>query len=742
MAARRALRALGRVMLVGSLMIGPAWAALAQTEMAPPDLPDFAQVRAAWRSSGIVVRDRHGERVAALRRDFHQRRGRWLALAEISPTLQKTVIQSEDRRFHGHSGVDWRALAAASWDTLLQGRARGASTLSMQLVGMLDSALPAPGQRGVLDKLHQAQRALALERRWSKAQILEAYLNLAPFRGELRGVDALSRFLFGKQAHGLDAREAALAAALLRAPNAGTAVLQRRSCAILRQSGQAAACTGLGTFISAVLATARTRAMAADDGAALAPHFARLALASVPQGMDAPAVASDLRTTLDAPLQAQALASVNRHLGPLAAAGVADAAVVVLENASGDVLAYVGSSGAWSQAPFVDHARALRQAGSALKPFLYAQAIDRGYLTAASLLDNRALGLNIAGALYVPHNYDRQTSGWVSLRRALAASLNIPAVRTLTLVGVPAFVQTLRQLGLPLAHDPDFYGYSLALGSADISLLALTNAYRVLANGGCYRPWRALAVTVPSPLKRATTPCRDGVAVFSPQAAWIVGDILADRQARAQTFGLDSALSTPFWSAAKTGTSKDMRDNWTIGWTPHTTVGVWVGNSSGASMRDISGVSGAGPIWHDLVRWLQRGEAADPPPMPSGLVRRPVSFDNGLEPAREEVFLAEAAPAGIHPIHPAVARGGVRIASPVDGLVLALDPDIPPGAQRLSLRSAHADAQAAADVVWVVDDAVVGAGPQQWWSPRRGTHRIALHDGHGRVLDRVVIHLR
>ncbi|MFA5520476.1 MAG: penicillin-binding protein 1C [Castellaniella sp.] len=716
---------------------------LAQATGTPPGLPGFEQVRAAWHASDIRVLDRAGNELAAVRQDFQGRRGRWLALADISPALQKAVIQSEDRRFHTHAGVDWRALAVAGWEALVQGRPRGASTLSMQLAGMLDETLPQAGRRGLADKWHQVRQALALERHWSKSGILEAYLNLAPFRGELIGIDALSRHLFGKQAHGLDSRESALAAALLRAPNAGVAVLAQRACTLLREAGHAGDCDGLPAYTARLVALAKVRRAPAEVEAAPAPHFARLALARARAGASATPEADRLRTlvtTLDAGLQAQALASVNRHLGPLAAAGVADAAVVVLDNDSGAIRAYIGASGVWSQAPFVDHARAPRQAGSALKPFLYAMAIDQRYLNAASLLDNSRLGLDVGGALYVPQNYDRQTSGWASLRLALAASLNIPAVRTLVLTGVPPFVQTLRRLGLPLVHDPDFYGYSLALGSADVPLLALTNAYRTLANGGCYRPWQALPADLPAPSRGDEHGCT-GDAVFSPQSAWIIGNILGDRQARAHTFGLDSALSTPFWSAAKTGTSKDMRDNWTLGWTRTHTVGVWVGNSSGASMREVSGVSGAGPIWHDIVRWLHREQAGMAPARPQGIVAHRVIFDGGVEPAREEFFLAGTDVSRVRLAGTGAGPTRARIAAPADGLVLALDPDIPAGVQQLALRASSAGPRSS-DLVWMVDGERVGQGPRQWWHLRRGTHRIELRDGDGRMQDQATIHLR
>jgi membrane carboxypeptidase/penicillin-binding protein PbpC len=255
----------------------------------------------------------------------------------------------------------------------------------------------------------------------------------------------------------------------------------------------------------------------------------------------------------------------------------------------------VGSSGDLSDAQEVDGVTAMRQAGSTLKPFLYAQALAERRLTAASLLDDSAASISTAAGLYIPQNYDHQFKGWVSTRTALGASLNVPAVRALVMVSPEAMARTLKAAGLPLRESGDYYGYSLALGSAEVPLLGLANAYRTLANGGRYAPVRWMpAAALPS------------VQAIDPTAAFIVGDILSDPNARARTFGTDSILATRMWTAVKTGTSKDMRDNWAVGWSSRYTVGVWVGNASGAPMHDVSGTSGAAPVWAAVMRHLHQ----------------------------------------------------------------------------------------------------------------------------------------
>ncbi|MFT0531574.1 penicillin-binding protein 1C [Castellaniella hirudinis] len=690
-------------------------------------LPDFAAVRSAWRAADIRVLAADGTVIQRLRTDFSARRGDWVDLSRISAALQRAVVRSEDHRFYDHAGVDWLAGAAAAWSALWGDGQRGASTLSMQLAAMLDPALRrGAGGRGIGQKWDQMQAARQLETRWTKPQILEAYLNLAAYRGELVGVDALARVMFQKQASGLDLREAALAAVLLRGPNAPVPVLARRSCALLQDMGRPQDCADLRDFIRAALARSRARRF---DTPGLAPHWARAVLAAG----QAPA-GDRLRTTIDAGLQAAARQSVHRHLLELRGTGVTDAAVVVLDNRRGTVLAYVGSSGDLSAAAQVDHAQALRQAGSTLKPFLYALALDQQRLTAASLLDDRPLDLQGGAGLYIPDNYDHQFSGWVSARTALAASLNIPAVRALMLVGPDVLARRLRDLGLPLTHEGDYYGYSLALGSADVSLLSLTNAYRTLARGGAYAP---VSLSADDPAAG-----RAGPSVFSAGAAWIVGDILSDRQARARTFGLDSPLSTPGWSAVKTGTSRDMRDNWCLGWSAAYTVGVWVGNSAGASMRQISGVSGAGPIWHDVMQWLAQREPAAgmPPAPPPGVDAVQVRFGAGLEPARTEYFLADTAQAVFAP--PASPPGRARIAQPVDGTILALDPDIPRDRQRLALRALDAVSRPVGPVRWLLDGQFYGAGAALDWPPTPGSHVFELQDEQGRVLDRAGVIVR
>jgi len=674
-------------------------------------LPSFAEVRAQHVKSDSVLLDRHGTILHELRTDKQGRRLDWTALNDISPSLKEAVICSEDKRFYTHSGVDYLAFGSAALDYLSGSGLRGASTITMQLASFLDKGIAIKvKQRTVEQKAKQIILARDIEKRWSKKEILEAYLNLVSFRGEYAGIAAASRGLFGKNPHGLDQPESIILASLIRAPNANAKVLEARVIELNKR---------LQWPVMASIARAHVQELCLgidhiQPRASLAPHPARLMLKGQPAG-------TQLRCTLDAQLQKFATEQLARQVSALGDQNVRQGALLVLENKTGDVLAYASHSNQPSSGTFVDGVSAIRQTGSTLKPFLYATALDQHILTAASLLDDSPLDIAVPGGIYQPGNYDSTFHGPVSARVALASSLNVPAVRTLLLVGTEPFLHILRKLGIrSLAESGDYYGLSLALGSADMSLWELTNAYRTLANQGVWSEARMTAELKP--------PANQPRKVFSPEAAFIVSDILADREARSDTFGLENPLATRFWTAVKTGTSKDMRDNWCIGYSNRYTVGVWVGNFSGQSMWNVSGIAGAAPIWSAVMNDLHGHHAGFSPKPPKGVTRTKPS-DGGDRP---EWFIA-----GTQPNHAQVTivQKSHRIVYPQSGTMIALDPDIPDHLQKVSFVSETVKDM---PIRWMLNEKLLeNQGQTILWTPQAGKHVLAIINGENKVVDSV-----
>lgn len=673
-------------------------------------VPTPEQVRAGYRSSEAELLDRNGQPVQSLRIDMKVRRLPWVALADISPSLPAAVLQAEDQRFYEHGGVDWSAATKAAWDNLFRNRPRGASTITMQLAAQLDPHLQASAKgRSWGQKWDQIKAAREIDASWTKPQIMEAYLNLVSFRGELQGVGAAARGLFGKAPSGLNLTESMILASLLRGPGAAPKVVWQRACALSRELKAPATCSEieLRTMI------AMSRPLLAAE-LPPAPQVAQQLLTSGGQSV---------RSTLDADLQRYAQTALRQQLMSLRTRNVNDGAVVVLDNASGEILAYVGNAGTGE----VDGVAALRQAGSTLKPFLYELALERRLITAASVMDDTAIDISTPTGLYIPQNYDKEFKGHVSVRTSLASSLNVPAVRTLVMTGMDRFYERLHDVGLnSLTESPDYYGYSLALGSAEVTLLELSNAYRTLANGGVYGP----VTLAPRAAAASTRRVLDG------RAAFIIGDILSDRAARSLTFGLKNELATTFWSAVKTGTSKDMRDNWCMGYTDRYTVGVWVGNFDGQSMWDVSGVSGAAPVWRDVMDYLHRGQPGRAPQSPAGVVRQQIIYQPALESARGEWFIAGTESPVIALVQET--QRAAKILYPGEASIIAIDPDIPDAIQRVFFQ-----AQGGKGLSWRLDGADLGQATTDYaWRPVPGPHQLALIDANAQVVTTTRFHVR
>jgi penicillin-binding protein 1C len=674
----------------------------------PVRVPGFAAVRAAYVPSDAWLLDRHGTVIDSRRVRFDIRRLPWVPLGEVSPALVAAIVDGEDRHFWQHHGIDWPSMLGAVRDESWQHRRRGASTITMQLASLLTPRRRTAGPGGLWDKLAQMRTARALEASWTKREILEAYLNLLGYRGELQGVGAAAARLAGKTPAGLSLAESLVLAALLPQPDANAERVAARACARARGAHLAVGCESLRTTALALLKGDQD--LASEH---LAPQLAQSLLKEPGEHR---------ATTLDARIQRLTLDAVRTHLAALAGRNVRDGAALVVDNASGEVLAYVASAGPGSRAAQVDGVQAPRQAGSTLKPFLYELAFEKRYLTAASLLSDSPLTVDTATGLYIPQDYDHDYKGLVSARTALAGSLNVPAVRTLALVGVESFRNRLHDLGYSnIREDGQYYGYSLALGSAEVTLWQQAQAYRTLARAGIWSPLTLTPADMPYSRR-----------ILPADASFVVADILADPAARAVTFGLNTHLHTAWWSAVKTGTSEDMRDNWCVGFSGQFTVAVWVGNFEGDSMHDVSGVTGAAPIWHELMSALHEGPAPGEPDPPPGLSALPTRFSPAVEPPRREWYLSGATLATR--VSRALPTDALpRIESPADGLVVALDPDIPANRQRLliAVRGAHGDLRLR------LNDRILEPATRQLWTPHPGSYHLTLENGRGQAISAV-----
>jgi penicillin-binding protein 1C len=690
----------------------------------------------------VEITDRHGLPLRTARA-ADGTLARWLALGELDPDVIAAFLTIEDRRFHRHGGVDFIAVARALRANLAAGRVvSGASTITMQLARILQ-----PSSRTWAGKARQALWAIRLERHLDKGTILEQYLNRVPLGQSAVGVDAAASLYFGARASALSLGQAALLAGLARAPSSDNPFVSAGR-AETRRAATLARLVYQGYASPADMERAAAEPVLAGGTRAdfLAPHFTTRLLSR----SDAPS-SGPWRTSLDLALQQELEAEVRHTVESLRDRGARHAAAVALDNASGEILAWVGSPDFWADtAGQVDMVTSPRQPGSTLKPFLYGLAFDRGW-TPASVLADVPRVYRTATGVYAPRNYDRRFHGPSRIREALASSYNLPAVELASRLGVGSFHAALLRAGFAsLSRSAEHYGLGLALGNGDVTLLELANAYRSLVNDGVWHPvrWRLHA---PGEVDRS------GRRVMSATAATLVLDVLSDPIARVPGFGLETPLDLPFPAAAKTGTSRHFTDNWAVAVTGGFTVATWVGDFTGQAMEGVSGVTGAAPLMHRAALLVARrypaGSLHSPretgaapvricqvsglvatdrcPPMIEWVDRNHAPTercdwhtDHGLrlpEEYAEWVSGQENRPLGEYP--PASRDTGsaghpsrLRILSPRDGDRYRIPPGVPSMYATLPLR-----ASISGKVDWYVDGNPVGAAR---WPLVRGTHVV------------------
>lgn len=573
---------------------------------------DVADLRKGFRDS-VRIRDKDG---ALLREVVNASgaRAQWAALDEISPLVVAATLAVEDARFDQHHGVDWRSVARAVAQNLRAGEVvSGASTLTMQLSRLVH---PHP-RRTLVGKLDEAIDALRMERAVSKHEILEQYLNRAPYGFGAIGVEAASLRYFDKRSSLLSLAEAALIAGLPKAPTAlnprqaPDAARARRDVVLRRmlQTGKIDA----SAYDRALREPIQLVAVIEEPSAM---HFTDYLLSQAPTPKG-----HDIVSTLDGALQRDLESMVHAHVQTMSEHGVQNAAVVVLDNQRCEIRAMVGSAGYWTgDDGSVNGAIAKRQPGSALKPFTYALAFERGFSPVSVVADIETTYGEALSEVFVPRNYSGAYAGPVLMGEALARSLNVPAIRVAQQVGAAALLERLRALGFAsLDRSAEYYGLGLTLGNGEVTLLELAQAYATLARRG--RRCSAEAI-----VERAQS---DGPRVISESASVMVSDLLADESLRIKAFGPRNALMVGFPVSIKTGTSSNWRDNWAIGYTDRYTVAVWTGDFAGRPLQQLAGATGAGPLFARAIHRVVDAPPTHLPAPPDALVRTEVCAMSG-----------------------------------------------------------------------------------------------------------------
>jgi penicillin-binding protein 1C len=645
-----------------------------------------------------------------------------VSLKDINPWIVRTVIALEDRNFYRHKGIDFQAMTRAVWQNVLHRHiVSGASTISQQTVNNIFHL-----NRGVADKIRKMTLAVRLEHTVPKDRILEQYLNRIPFGNEQYGIFSAAHFYFSRDPSALTPGQSVFLACIPQSPSffdpiRKRAALRKKMTAVLNRMERL-------RMISHTEKSNILRENIVLSGflpELKAPHFCEMVLEQLGEkGLLGKTL--EVRTTLDSVLYRKILAIIRDRINALRLYHVSNCAVLVLDNRSGDVLALIGSKDYMddSISGQFNAVFGLRQPGSAVKPLMYGLALENGF-TAASVLPDIETRFPSGGFTFVPQNYDRRFHGPVLFRQCLACSYNVPTVYLLSRVGIPKLYDLMHKAGCSsLDREPEFYGLGLTLGNGDMTLMELTRAFTAFPLLGVVRRERIISSVVLTNGALIPFPdARDLARIFRPETSWLISDILSDNNSRVPAFGDDSYLALPFKAGVKTGTSRNYRDNWTVGFNRQVTTGVWVGNSDNTPMFSVSGVAGAGPIWHDIMLYLDKTGHSGWLDMPTGVIQREVCSVSGQAPGpycyilRKEYFLPGTERLSQCSFHPAdgvvnypvqfqhwaldrgltdgtgqvsVSSGGdlseARIIYPVNKARFVMDPDLQSKTQQIKLR--------------------------------------------------------
>lgn len=611
------------------------------------DLPRLDSLPAHLNTPSIRIVDRHGRLLYEALPEVGGRHA-VVALEGIPLHLRQATIATEDKDFYTNPGVDWRGILRSAWINLRGGETlAGGSTITQQVTRNLLLTTDERSERRLKRKLREVYLAWRLSRNLSKDEILALYLNQMYYGGLTYGVEAASQTYFGKPVAELDLAECALIAGLPQAPalyNPFTdlaAARKRQEVVLTRMQAE-----GYISPEQHALAAREPLVLASAPYPMEAPHFVLMVRSELdrllPEAQIQQAGGLIVRTSLDLDWQGHAERAVRRQIATLAESedglghNANSAALVALDPASGEILALVGSPDYFddANAGAINMALTTRQPGSTLKPLVYAAAMDPNRADAWSpatlFLDVRTSFTTRDGRVYIPKNYDNLEHGPVLLRTALGSSLNIPAVQALDHIGLDELFRLASSLGMRTFGDPTTYDLSLALGGGEVRLLDLTAAYGSFANGGYQvNPVAILEISdVQGEVLYQAQPAQKR-RVLDERVAWLISDILNDNNARLLGFGANSVLRIGRPAAVKTGTTTNFHDNWTVGYTPSLVTGVWVGNTSHEPMREVTGLSGAAPIWHQFMRAVLEDRPPEGFSRPPGLVQMEVCALSG-----------------------------------------------------------------------------------------------------------------
>jgi penicillin-binding protein 1C len=663
---------IGVAMLVCLVAIGVVgYVSIASTLPSPSEL----EQRATQLFTSSQIYDRNGNLLYELL-DPQGGRRTFVPLDKISPWLLRATIATEDPRFYRHPGFDVFGIVRAVIQNVRAGESvSGGSTIAQQLV--LTLMLPEGRERSLTRKVREAVLAAEVTRQYPRDKILELYLNSINYGNLAYGIEAAARTYFNKDAAALTLAEASLLAGIPQAPAIYDPFTTEGREAVLARQKDVLRLMVEENYITSDEAKLAAQAMVnyqfkapENDLTAEAPHWVVYIRQLVEKEFGPEALyrgGLKIYTSLDPNLQAIAEKTVSDQIAALQDKNVKNGALLAMDPRTGEVLAMVGSPDFNNEAigGQINMTLRPRQTGSVIKPLTYLTAFEKGWTPATVLWDTPVSYTDTAGNVYKPVNYDSKFHGPQAVRSALANSYNIPAVKTLVYDTVPDFLAVARRLGIDTLTRPD-YGPALTLGGGEVPLIELTAAFGTLANNGVYMPPVSLLRVEKSdgtPICKFTPPGQDsqglpacqlientGAQLVRPQHAYLLSNILSDNAARTPAFGANSVLKLSRPAAVKTGTTNDYKDNWTIGYTPDLVTGVWVGNVDNKEMQGVSGVSGAGPIWHNFMEAALAGRPVQDFIRPDGIVEREVCAWSGAEASqycpdkRVELFVADQPP--------------------------------------------------------------------------------------------------